>query len=857
MAVNDHSSLPVPTLSDWRAHHWLRRLHEPDCPDSDILAWRLGQGADIGAVLTRAMALPAAIPALTQEFTWESGDLRAGIRPTPPPRILRAPDLAAALRELPALRPGTDQQPFLICLILTPQDAILALRISRIAGGDGVLAQVKAGLEGRVAATTADPAPVLTRASLGWMARRTGVGAGAGEGEGEGEGESTGEIVASCLSQPDVGGLADHAARALAAALADLGGPSGISVLPEGLRAVDLARAAAACPGGPVVIGLLAPDEGLSDAPLASRLGVPPVHDPVGPSILLGLRPVEGQVLAELSCAPACAPGLAALLMDRLAAHWAAPQPAPAVMPDPATRILQEFRSALAAPGMGPDDDFFDHGGHSLTATRIVGRLASQHGIRLRFEDVFTHPTARGLAATATLDNPGCPAAPSSLPASDAPAPLSLAQTSLWKVYAAMGKGDIFNIPFALRFLDPVDEDVFGAAFRDLLIRHPVLRSLFAEDAQGRVTQQPVPADALEGYDWFQSSALAGDLTRRQEAGHVFDLSRELPLRLRFLREAGQQVLSLLFHHVVLDEWSVDLLMNDLARAYAARVAGAAPVWDDVPASFDDFVRAQAAAGPGDDHLFYWTDRLRGAPARRPFVAGSAAEQAETSAATDGGWREIAVPAPVSAGLYDAARAANASLFNIVYAAIAAALRDVSAQDDLVIGTSASGRGDPACFDTVGYFTTVVAHRLQLLPDDTPQGLVARVRDMINGSLPHDSIPIDLVEEALSHPGPEHMFELFIQIHAGNRMNGVLSGPDGRAIRYRQIDPDKTESLLGLQFEVLEDVIDDARALRVMMSYRKDSYGPGDVARLVAAVSAMFALFADPAARTAPVMAAP
>ncbi len=511
--------------------------------------------------------------------------------------------------------------------------------------------------------------------------------------------------------------------------------------------------------------------------------------------------------------------------------------------------ILHELRSALAAPDMSADDDFFDMGGHSLTATRIVGRLASQHGIRVRFDDIFSNPTARKLALCAVREQ--APPALGLSPAASGDAPLSLAQASLWKVYEALGKGDIFNIPFAMRFLDPVDEEAFGAAFRDLLIRHDILRSLFVQDAAGAVRQRPVPPERLDDFTWFWRSADSRGISRADEAGHVFDLGRELPLRLRFLREEGGQVLSLLFHHVVLDEWSVDLLMNDLALAYQARSTGHAPQWGDPPAPFADFARAQADAGPGGAHLAWWVEMLRDPPARRPFVASETDHAGQ--ARTDGGWREIAVPAAVGAGLHRSARACGASLFNIVYAAIAAALRDVSGQDDLVIGTSAAGRGDPLFFDTVGYFTTVVAHRLRLPDAASPRALTGQVRDMINGSLPHDEIPIDLVEAALGHPGPEHLFEAFIQIHAGNRMNGILTGPDGAPIRYRQIDPEKSESLLGLQFEVLEDVIDGKRNLRVMMSYRTDSYGPADVARLESAVSGMFARFADAELADAPV----
>lgn len=837
--MNDDPRIAAPAPSDWRAHYWLRRLHDADGPDGDVLVWHLETESDHGAVLAAAMALPATFPALAQDFALEGADLQGMSAPAAPPHILRAPDLAAALRKIRALRFGADQPLFRVCLILTPNDSLLAIRVSRIAGGDGLLAQITAHLAGQDTGPEPDSDPVLSRAPLDWMARETGSGEGA--------------VVTAHVPWAGGDGLCHHAARALAAALSDLGGPADISVLPDGRGAVDLARAAAAHPGGPVVVGLLAPDDGLRAAPTARRLPLPPPRDPVGPAILLGLRPAADRVLAELSCAPDRAPGLAALLMDRLVAHWDAP-PRIAAASDPLALILQEFRMMLAAPDMGPDDDFFDRGGHSLTATRIVGRLARLHGLRLRFEDVFAHPTARALAATAQPEHPDQSAAPEP-PAPALSAPLSLAQASLWTAYVALGRGDIFNIPFALRFLDPVDEIAFEAAFRDLLIRHPILRSLFTEDAQGRVTQMPVPVTDLDSYDWFRGTGGSGASSAAQEARHVFDLATQLPLRLRFFQDGGQQVLSLLFHHIVLDEWSVDLLMTDLDRAYGARAAGRAPVWDNDPAPFADFARAQAQAGPGDAHLAYWTDRLRGAPARRPFTTGDAPGAGHDTRSTDGGWREIAVPPPISAGLYQTARAAHGSLFNIVYAAIAAALRGISGQDDLVIGTSAAARGDAAFFDTIGYFTTVVAHRLTLADHVTPLDLTEQVRDMINGSLPHDEIPIDLVEQALGHPGPAHLFELFIQIHAGNRLNGALTGPGGRAIRYRQIDPDKTESLLGLQFELLEDVIDGERDLRVMMSYRTDSYGPEDVARLVAAVSDMFARFADPAARAVSIAA--
>ncbi|OQV66657.1 hypothetical protein AK51_03315 [Serratia nematodiphila DZ0503SBS1] len=61
---------------------------------------------------------------------------------------------------------------------------------------------------------------------------------------------------------------------------------------------------------------------------------------------------------------------------------------------------MQEFREALVAPEMTQDEDFFDRGGHSLVATRVIGRLLSLHQIEININDLFSHPTRAGWRAT-------------------------------------------------------------------------------------------------------------------------------------------------------------------------------------------------------------------------------------------------------------------------------------------------------------------------------------------------------------------------------------------------------------------------------------------------------------------------
>lgn len=608
-----------------------------------------------------------------------------------------------------------------------------------------------------------------------------------------------------------------------------------------------------------------------------------PTREPLA-DLNLGVgRTADGHLLLELTTGQAVSAHAGALLIDRFGAFLDDPTileslPARGTAPLRSTAgtpveqsapsdeangiealILAAFREALASPAMGPQDDFFDHGGHSLIATRIIGRLLGNHGIEVHFNDLFSYPTAASLARHARRSEAQAIGLPEVAGASGSlTAPLSLAQMSLWKAYAAFGFNEIFNIPFALDFLDPVDERVFECAFLDLVERHPGLRTLFYADGD-TVLQQVVPMYDLPGYKWFWTSDESADVARNSEAGHRFDLAKELPIRLRFLKDPanGRQTLSFLFHHIVLDEWSVNLMMDELAEAYRARAAGKAPRWTTEPAPFHEFARKQAAAGVNADHLAYWTDMLRDAPKSLPMLGAAqerSAPDAESLSSAAGGWVEFKLDHAVTEGLYTTAKECSASLFNVAYAAIAASLNRLGGVCDLVVGTSASGRIDPAYFDTVGYFTTVVAHRLRFSPATTLGELIATVKNTVNESLPHSEIPIDLIEEALGMtPGRDHLFEVFIQIHAKNKLNGTLRTADGRAIEFRQVDPERHESLLGLHFEVMEEMIAGERSIRVLMSYRTEHYGPEQVEAIRTTTRDVFARFAHPGAMNEPV----
>ncbi|HHQ1842140.1 TPA: acinetobactin non-ribosomal peptide synthetase subunit BasB, partial [Acinetobacter baumannii] len=333
--------------------------------------------------------------------------------------------------------------------------------------------------------------------------------------------------------------------------------------------------------------------------------------------------------------------------------------------------ILEEFRNTLAEPEMSQHDDFFDFGGHSLLATRIIGNLLNKHGIEIQFNDFFKSPSAADLAQYAFVKS--AKTEKTTLQSVDK-APLTLAQDFLWQAYSAFDFSPIYNLPFAVEFLEEINEDVFLQAFTDIVERHAGLRTIF-NSANGQTYQQVVPTSELKKFKWFWNSAESHDATLASEASYKFDLTRELPLRIRLIQNAkGRQTLSFLVHHMVIDEWSLNTIMADLAHAYLARSNAQAPNWKAPAQSILDFSLLQQKQGINQDHLNYWTNLLTGATKGLNLPVSEHELNAEKEKPPVQ-WLELKFAPEMHEKLLAFSRQHSSSIFAVLYTAIAHALQ--------------------------------------------------------------------------------------------------------------------------------------------------------------------------------------
>jgi amino acid adenylation domain-containing protein len=433
------------------------------------------------------------------------------------------------------------------------------------------------------------------------------------------------------------------------------------------------------------------------------------------------------------------------------------------------------FEDVLGVSGVGVDDDFFNLGGHSLLAARMVSRVRAVLGLEFGLRVLFEAPTVAGLCER--LDSSAVAARPA-LVRKTRPGlvPLSFGQGRLWFINQLDGPSATYNVPLVLRLSGTVDGEAFQAALGDVVGRHEVLRTVFK--VRDGVPFQDVrpPGERVPQVAWHEVTE--DEVASRVEAifGYPFDLAADLPLRVEVLSTgADAHVLVLVMQHIVTDGWSMGPLARDLAEAYGARLAGAAPGWGDLPVQYADYTLWQRELLGSEDkpgsvaaaQVEYWRDALADLPQElalpfdrpRPPVASHR-----------GGSVDFTVDAGVHARLAGLARECGVTPFMVLQAALAVLLSRLGAGSDIPIGTPVAGRGDQALDNLVGFFVNTLVLRTDTSGDPTFRELLGRVRHTDLEALQNQDIPFEAVVEALNperSPARHPLFQTMLTLENG------------------------------------------------------------------------------------------
>ncbi|MGW5867319.1 AMP-binding protein [Streptomyces sp. NPDC055239] len=426
-------------------------------------------------------------------------------------------------------------------------------------------------------------------------------------------------------------------------------------------------------------------------------------------------------------------------------------------------RLFDLWQELLERAPAGVTDNFFGLGGTSLTALRMLSRLELETGVAVAVSAFFEAPTVRALAVhcTEALAQPA--PAPETAPESgrpedhDQPLPLSPGQLGVWLACARGEAGAAYNVPRCFELTGALDVDGLRAAVSDLGRRHGALRTTFTSHRGTPV--QRVHAEPLASLEILPAPASPDERTAVIDTLCATPLSLEAGPLLRVVLVEGAQsrTLVVIAHHIVCEGWSMALLLGDLAALYEARTRGT--VLPRPPALPYEAVAARQSTQAHSDRAVRqraeWRERLSGA---RGVTFPTAPGPTVASAA--GGCITRRLTTVERDRLHEFARAQQLSPFAVVLAVVSFALREASGQEDIVVVSPVSLRGEPDLDDQIGMHLNMLPHRVGTQGAHTMADVVARVRETVHWGLDRRTCPYTDVLADLGMPGAAFPVEL-------------------------------------------------------------------------------------------------
>jgi amino acid adenylation domain-containing protein/FkbM family methyltransferase len=510
--------------------------------------------------------------------------------------------------------------------------------------------------------------------------------------------------------------------------------------------------------------------------------------------------------------------------------------------------VAELFRQVLGSSRVGPRGNFFEAGGHSLLAVRLLARIRDTWAIEIGLREFFATPTIQavaGLVREAMRSASGTSLPPIEPVDRRQPIPLSFAQRRLWFLDQLEGPNATYNIAAALRLEGAVDVDALRRSVALIVERHESLRTIFpAVDGVPVQRIAAAPAEVLvvgraggpDGPTLRDASKTvareerteAMRLAATEEAERPFDLGAGPLFRARLIQFAPDDTLLLVtMHHIVSDGWSMALLINELVASYRAGAAGQPAQLPALPVQYADFAAWQQRWLTGarlEQELRFWRRQMAGAPALLELPTDRPRPAARSSR---GRVERFALDADVVGRLHDAAAQCGATLFMTLMAGFVAVLARYSRQHDVVIGTGMANRNQTDTESIVGLFVNTLALRTDLSGDPTFADLVRRVRRVTLDAYAHQDVPFEKLVEALQPERSMSHTPLFQVMFA--MQNVPAGGLQLPGVRVSALEPEQTPA----KFDLTVFLEETAGGIAGSVVYSTDLFDGDTVARLL------------------------
>jgi amino acid adenylation domain-containing protein len=502
-------------------------------------------------------------------------------------------------------------------------------------------------------------------------------------------------------------------------------------------------------------------------------------------------------------------------------------------------QLAKIWQELLSVEEVGVHDHFFDLGGDSLVATQLISRVRKVFQVDIPLSDLLSALTVAEFAGKIQAanrtrqDETTKPATLETLRGAADEFPLSFAQERLWMFDQIIPDKWAYNIPIRVRLRGSLRIDTLEASLTEVVRRHESLRTRFVvkDDRVVQVVDEPKPIrievcdlqELTEPEREVETSRLCA-----QQARQSFDLSRGPLLRAGLLWLAEDDyVATLTTHHIVSDDWSMVVLIDELVRLYGAFCDGESSPLAELSFQYVDYALWQRDWLQGEAckaQLSYWKQQLADSPKALHLPTDRPRPAIQTFR---GASQRLELTSNLAASLKTLGREEHATLFMTLLAAFNILLKHYSGQEGILIGTPIANRTRLETERLIGCLMNTLVLRPDLSGDPTFRELLGRVRQITLQAYAHQDLPFEKLLEELK---PERdtsrppLFQVMLSMH-----NVPMPPPALRGLTLSPLESDHTTA----KYDLLLNMRETGQGLTGVMEYNSDLFDAVHIARLL------------------------
>jgi len=471
------------------------------------------------------------------------------------------------------------------------------------------------------------------------------------------------------------------------------------------------------------------------------------------------------------------------------------------------------FKEILEIDQISIKDNFFELGGHSLRATRLVNRIESEMGRKVRLKEVMDHPTIEALAKMMT-GKKAEEYVPIPIARKQTYYPMSSTQKRMYLLNQLDENSTTYNMPQAFMLSGNVKVACLKEAMEKIIARHEILRTTFTA-VEGDLVQKVNEELPLEFSEVEDEQSQTRELL--QDFIKPFDLNKGPLLRMRIIKREEAYFLFIDMHHIISDGMSIETFIQELVKLYHGDTLE--PLTHQYK-DYSEWMRDRDLSEQKDYWMGQFEEEVQALD--MPLDYSRPPKQS---------FKGARIEKKISQGLTEQikgfAQQNHVTEYMFFLSIIMILLGKYSNQEDVVIGSPIIGRRHRDTEKMLGMFANTLAMRGRPEGHKTYEAYLKEIKEMYLNAHENQEYPFEeLIEEVVTQRDMSRnpLFDVMLAVQNDESAQVMLSG-----VKTEPIEIDFEVSKFDLTFSISET----SEGYHLIAEYCTDLYQASTINKLI------------------------